>query len=672
MHLTKVTLKNYGVYRDKVEFDLTTTPDKPVVLIGGTNGAGKTTLFESILLGFYGQSYFDKKTRKDYEKFLGNKIHRYLGTTASADSTSIIIDFKFYHNGVVDDYTVDRTWYNDDGRIIEELKIKKDGKRLDSIEESQWQSFIEELIPKGIAKLFFFDGEKIVKMAEEENKEIEIKSSFDSLLGLDIVEQLHSDLRVHIMRNMKDGAKTIQIQHDQYLQERDEILEESARFQKRIVQKEEELDEISKQIDVHEAKISKIGGGFASEREGLKAKRAFLEMKQSSLENDLRVMIAGPSPFCLITKQIKSLKSQMNKDGMILKKQFEKEIIDEKLDEIAKILETKTIWKGIPDESKIKDDLYSRISKVLDSKKILKSDMVSMFNFSTLETSDISNLLNNLDSTCVVPLKNLSLEFHKVSEELRQVDVALVHAPNDDEVGPLISKLNLLHESQGILKNEIEHLEQKITARNSHLKSINVKIRNIIADKYKDKNSGIQAELATKVQKVLDEYIEKLKVKKLQLLEVYLLEEIQRLLHKENFITKVTVDTESFEITLYDKDVHPIPKDLLSKGEQQMFATAVLLALAKTSGKPLPFMIDTPLARLDMSHRDNMIEKFFPYASHQVVIFSTDSEIDEKYYAKMKSYISRSYAMEYLPVKGKTKQHSGYFWDEKGVKTIAV
>ena len=98
MHLTKVTLKNYGVYRDKIEFDLTTTDDKPIILIGGTNGAGKTTLFESILVGFYGQSFFNKKTtRKEYERFLANKIHRYLGTTVSADSTSIIIDFKFFH-----------------------------------------------------------------------------------------------------------------------------------------------------------------------------------------------------------------------------------------------------------------------------------------------------------------------------------------------------------------------------------------------------------------------------------------------------------------------------------------------------------------------------------------------------------------------------------------------
>jgi DNA sulfur modification protein DndD len=625
------------------------------------------------LIGFYGQSYFDKKTsRKDYEKFLGNKIHRYLGTTAAADSTSIVIDFKLFHNGEVDDCTVDRTWHNDDGRILEELKIKKNGKRLDSVEESQWQSFIEELIPKGIAKLFFFDGEKIVKMAEDEHDEIEIKSSFDSLLGLDIIEQLHDDLRIHIMRNMNDDAKALKIEHDQNVQRRDENLEETGRLKQKIADKDEGLDVISNEIATLEAKISKIGGGFASKREDLKAKKAFLEMKRSSLENDLRGLLSGPLPLTLIPKQIKSLKSQMKKDEQVIKNQFEQEILNEKLKEITSILNSKTIWRGISDESKIKETLFSKLSAVFDSKKLSKGDIVNMFNFSTLETTNIMNLLDNLHSLHVSQLKNASLEFHKVLDELDQIDIALVNAPNDDEIGPLVSKLNKLHEEQGILKNEIEHLDSEMISRTYELKMINVKIRNAISNTYKNKNAGTQAELAAKVQKVLDEYTLKIKEKKLELLEGYLLEELQRLLHKENLITKVTVDSESFEITLYDKDGNPIPKDLLSKGEQQMFATGVLLALAKTSGKPLPFMIDTPLARLDMSHRDNMIEKFFPYASHQVVIFSTDSEIDEHYYSKMKPYISRSYAMEYLPGKGKTRQHSEYFWDENGVKKIAV
>ena len=673
MHLTKVTLKNYGVYRDKVKFDLTTTPDKPIILIGGTNGAGKTTLFESILIGFYGQSYFNKKTtRKEYEKFLGNKVHRYLGTTAAADSTSIIVDFKFYHNGIVDDYTVDRTWYDNDGRLTEELKIKKNNKRLDSVEESQWQSFIEELIPKGIAKLFFFDGEKIVKMTEDENEEIEIKSSFDSLLGLDVVEQLHSDLRIHIMRNMKDNSKTIDAQYNGFIHEKEEIVKDLERLERNIVSKTNNQENILSEIHTLEDKISKIGGGFASKREDLRLKKASLEITHTVSESELKSLLSGPMPFCLIPKQIKSLQNQIKKDSEITKKQFEKEILDEKLNQILAVLNQKTLWKKIPKDSQIKELLNSKITKVFESKKSSKQEMKNLFNFSLLESTNILNLLHNLVTTHIPKLEHESLQFDKISDELNQIETALSNAPNDDEIGPLISKLNSLHKEQGMLENEIDHMESKVTTQNTYLKMINHKIRNIVADQYKDKSAGVQVQLATKVQKVLDEYILKLKEKKLQLLEVYLLEELRRLLHKENLITKVTINKISFEITLYDKDENAIPKDLLSKGEQQMFATGVLLALARTSGKPLPFMIDTPLARLDVSHRDNMIEKFFPYASHQVVIFSTDSEISEDYYRQLLPYLSRSYAMEYMPGKGKTKQHLGYFWNDKGERIVAV
>ena len=672
MHLTKVTLKNYGVYRDKVEFDLTTTPEKPVILIGGTNGAGKTTLFESILIGFYGQSYFDKKTtRKEYEKFLGNKVHRYLGTATAADSTSIVVNFKFYHNGMVDDYTVDRTWYDNDGRLTEELKIKKNNKRLDSVEESQWQSFIEELIPKGIAKLFFFDGEKIVKMTEDENEEIEIKSSFDSLLGLDIVEQLHSDLRIHVMRNMKDDSKSINAQYDGFLEEKKGIVDDLERLERNIHEKTNKQFDLTPEIDEIEAKISKIGGGFASKREDLRIDQSSLQGTKTVLENELKSLLSGAMPFSLIPKQIKSMKTQIDKDSEITKKQFEKEILDSKLEKILAVLDQKTLWKGIPNESKLKDSLNSKITKIFDSKKTLKEDATNLFNFSPLESMNILNLFDNLTSN-VSKLEKSSNEFDKISDKLNQIETALSNAPNDDEIAPLISKLKTLNGEQSMLMNEIDHLERKVTTQNTYLKMINSKIRNIVADQYKDKNAGIQATLATKVQKVLDEYVLKLKEKKLQLLEVYLLEELQRLLHKENLITKVTIDKESFEITLYDKDENAIPKDLLSKGEQQMFATGVLLALAKTSGKPLPFMIDTPLARLDVSHRDNMIEKFFPYASHQVVIFSTDSEISEQYYQQLLPNLSRSYAMEYLPGEGKTKQHLGYFWNDKGERIVAV
>ena len=103
-----------------------------------------------------------------------------------------------------------------------------------------------------------------------------------------------------------------------------------------------------------------------------------------------------------------------------------------------------------------------------------------------------------------------------------------------------------------------------------------------------------------------------------------------------------------------------------------MFATAVLWALAKTSGRPLPFLIDTPLARLDVQHRTNLVEGFFPIASHQVVIFSTNAEIDASYYKKMLPHVTRSYSMQYLSDKGSTRLNNHYFWDENGVELVEV
>ena len=61
MLLTKVTLKDFGVYSGVNEFDFSCDDGKPIILIGGTNGAGKTTLFDSVMLCLYGMSTFGKK-----------------------------------------------------------------------------------------------------------------------------------------------------------------------------------------------------------------------------------------------------------------------------------------------------------------------------------------------------------------------------------------------------------------------------------------------------------------------------------------------------------------------------------------------------------------------------------------------------------------------------------
>ena len=88
---------------------------------------------------------------------------------------------------------------------------------------------------------------------------------------------------------------------------------------------------------------------------------------------------------------------------------------------------------------------------------------------------------------------------------------------------------------------------------------------------------------------------------------------------------------------------------------------SLLWALAICSKKKLPVIIDTPLSRLDSSHRRALIKTYFPNASDQTIILSTDSEIDERYYEIMKPSIGDEFTLEYNDEEKKTSIRTGYF-----------
>ena len=668
MLFSKIILENYGVYKDRQIFDFTSSSEKPIILCGGTNGAGKTTLFNSIMLCLYGQDSFEKRTtKKDYEEFLKRKIHRYLGSKTVADFAAITIEFEYYHQGKVENYSVSRLWKNDDGKIIENFSIKKNGEKLDSIDESQWHQFIRELLPRGVARLFFFDGEKIVKIAKEGNEDIEIKSSFDMLLGLDLVEQLKSDLEINLMRNMKGGAKEIQEKTDELDTELEQLEKNISGLMIKRERKTVELDEIQKIVDEYEEKISRLGGGYATQRHELQNKESVLKEKTVNIEENIREICLDALPFSMIPKQLEELVKQINQDQEITKNQFEKQSLEKNLSQVSKEINEDEFWNDFKADYNLKKEISSKIEELFQEKISSKSSEIQnpIIDLSPNDTVKILDTIKNIDTVLLSKLENRTIEYNKITEELQKIETALNNAPNDDEIGPLIAKLNSEHEKIGVIKTEFDHLDQKIHEQTSLIGLKKSALRQIVDEKYKQKASETNLQVTRDVQNVLDLYSSKLREKKLQLLEQYLIEAIQVLIHKENFVEKVVIDKKTFAMTLYRKNNQEMLKDELSEGEKQMFATAVLWALAKTSGRPLPFMIDTPLARLDVEHRGKLVETFFPSASHQVVIFSTDAEIDEKYYAKLKPFISKSYLMKYDSDSGSAKVEEGFFWEQK-------
>ncbi len=677
MILTKVTLKDYGVYKGKNEFDLTCTEDRPIVLIGGTNGAGKTTLFESIMLCLYGMSIMDKKTtRKLYEKFLAKKIHRYMGGSAVADFASVIVQFKFFHDGRETEYLVDRTWRNDDGKIIEQLALKKRNsdqdnfENLDTVEAAHWQSFIEDLIPKGIVRLFFFDGEKIVRIAKEGSEDITIRDSFKSLLGLDLVEQLHSDLHVNLMRNLTGGTKTLQQDYEKCLSQKEENLGNVEQLQTRLAQKQTEMDRMRTDIDAAEARISKIGGGFADRREETKTRLAQKTLTQDNIQKRIQEMCMGVLPFSMIPGQMKELEANIRRDEQIQRDMVRSEILSSKSRQINSELQRDSFWEGLGVKGPETGKIRAAILSLLDSGEKPKGGK-EMFG---LSSSAAARMANIMQEAAALPetLKKDAQKFVEVGEEITNIQKLMASAPNDDEIGPLISELGQMHSRAGELQAEMDHIEREISSGMSLQKHIDVNLRNIVSQIYKDEKSHLKVDLTQKVQTVLEEFAKTLKAKKISLLEQYMLDSLNILMHKKDFAKKVEINPETFEVVLFRDGGDPFPKDLLSEGEKQMFATAILWALAKTSGRPLPFMIDTPLARLDEGHRLNLVEEFFPLASHQVVIFSTDKEIEREHLEKLRPFMSKAYAMEYVSESGCSKANTGYFWNERGEKIVAV
>ena len=678
MLLTKVIINDFGVYRGRNEFNFQTEPGKPIILCGGTNGAGKTTLFESVMLCFYGQNSFEQKTsQKQYHDRILRKIHRYLGTKKSADETSIIIEFQFAHEGKIVEYQVMRMWQNNDGKIDETFTIKKknpsDEKfvKLDSIEESAWQIFIEQLIPKGIVKLFFFDGEQIQKIADEGEEDKHIKSSFDALLGLDLVKQLINDIGLTILRNSKGEIKKILEEINLLTKEKDESEKKIESLHDKQINLETKIGFLQKQADVQEANFKKIGGEFARNREELTIEKARLESKLENTEKEIRELCSDTLPFSLIPKQLEEIKNEIKADQQKIEDGFEKIILEKNFQDLLDNIKSESFLPNINND--VKQNVTKQIDELLKNKiESISNPTKTTFNLSANDMNHAIQLIDDVNDSAEQKIENLAMSYNDDSNSLEQTKVGLDSAPREDEMGPIFSELTQTSRELGELENELDHLLTLESQEKSLVTLVNSKIRTNLTKKHEDKKRMAGLEIGSNVQDVLEDYANSLRSKKLELLESYILDKLQVLLHKKNFIEKISIDAETFEVKLYKGNDDEITKDMLSKGELQMYATAVVWGLALTSGRPLPFMIDTPLARLDEEHRKSIVEKFYPNASHQTIILSTDSEVNFEYYKKLEPYISNSFVIQYDSDKGSTKKHDTYFFDKKGERVIEV
>lgn len=662
MIITKLEIENFGVFRGVNEFDLKphkgSNVDKSIILFGGKNGAGKTTLFESVKLCLYGQWINGRKMRKqDYKAYIFKGIHQPLNSPKKSQHASITLNFEYGQLGEIQDFKVVRSWVRKGNDYKEKLEIYKNGKPLKDVDPDQWQDFINDLIPQGVSQLFFFDGEKIQNLAEEQESNFLLQESFKSLLNLHLPEKLQSDLTILAKKKLKFQATSElkkQIKEQQY--EIREINEHLDRLNQKRAKVNSKLSNVVGNLEHLEQKIASEGGGYAAKRENYKERLNEAELKINEIEEKIRELSGSLLPFAITPKYCDKLKERIEKEEKIYNYQISKKVIEEKLDEIENKLE----------DENTKEIIKESFSPIINSHQ----ETQIIHQISPSERFKLLDAIDKVKTETPEKAKNLFKELEKNIKIRQDVQIKLKKIPSDDVLKPLMEKYNKLGQEKGKLEERIKYLDsvinREIYRKNEHERKLNVLLERVKSDQ----NISQQLTLSERVQDVLKKYEKELKKYKVKGLQDRFIESFRKINRKTNFVRHVNIEPNSFQVDLYTNSSSELAKDQLSAGEKQLFAISMLWALIKMSNRKLPLIIDTPLGRLDSEHREKIVNNFFPQASQQTILLSTDTEIDKHYFDMLQPYIAHSYHFEYYSDEGYTHVEEGYFWKHKEPKEV--
>ncbi len=667
MMFKRLEVENFGPFKGKLCLNLdvndASNDFKPLVIIGGKNGTGKTTLFEAIKICLYGRFFKGKiLSSQAYAKYINQKFYRY-ADGEPAQYASVAVEFDYAKLGHVNNYFVKRSWRHLSSQFVEELRIEQNGKVLEDIDEDQWQDFLMELLPPRISKFFFFDGEHIQKLAKERNENEYILTSINSLLGIDIVERLRSDIKIYASRK----AKAINNKIESKIQEcekRKKLLEN--RLNGTLAKQElfkKKINQIQMAIEDQEIKIAMEGGSFASKREKLKAQKKSIDEEIENIKDQIRTLCSNLLPFAYAPDLCQALRKRLIEEEREQQKVAAISFLNLALDELMQGIKLSSLWESLgmspEDGSKVVrivlGELKNKFKLANNSCKEIIHPLSSVERDEMLKW--IESALNDVPSR----LMQLSSKLEKLVRTRQRIEKFLFSVPSDDVMHPLIRRLGELHEKLGKFQEKLYSLEEKARQIKNELNHVMRELKKSIEEKIKNENIKEKLVLVEKAQNAMEEYLTVLREEKVAEFSQNFLQCFNLLFNKKYFIQKVNVDPLTFNVNLVDRDGVLIPASTLSAGERQIYAVSLCWALARSSGRPIPFIIDTPLGRLDEEHRRNIVERFFSNASHQVIVFSTDTEIGATAFDVLKKYVSKAYLLEYDEIQKTSLIKEGYF-----------
>jgi DNA sulfur modification protein DndD len=652
MLLRELTLHNFGVYLGRQTVELTTTPERPVVLVGGLNGCGKTTFLDALQLVLYGnRARCSNRGSLGYEDFLRQSVSR---GVRPEDGSSLRLVFTVTLDGAERTYQVTRAWAAVGRRMRESVEVLLDGRHEAVLSES-WAEHVEELLPLEIASLFFFDGEKIEALADPDRASTVIQTAVYSLLGIATLEQLRTDL-VALQRRQTpaSGDEALEQKILDLQAERSRVQQELDAAVQRLGHVTIEHNLAGTELERRSLAFARDGGEIFERRLAIEAEREQVRAQLEQARGQLRALAEGPLPLALVAEQVEAARVQAAIEMAAAQATRVAEILEERDAQFVSLLAEPTIRAKL--ERELRADRAKRLSDA-EAPQFLR---VSDEGFGRLHAH--GDVVAAASQTACALIETV----HALDDRLSQLDAQLAGVPAEDVIARRMAErddarvqLALLAGQRLVLAEDDVRLRRVRSELDERLaRAEGERLRTAVM---RDDAERVIAHSA-RVRDTLALLRERLVAKHLSKLEVATLDSFQSLLRKRGLIKDLRIRPDDFALELIGRDGEVLAPSRLSAGERQLLAIALLWGLARVAGHRLPTVIDTPLGRLDSGHRQHLVERYFPQASRQVLLLSTDEEINEDLLFRLKSSVSHAYLLDHDDKEHKTVVRSGYWW----------
>lgn len=634
---------------------------KNIFLVGGMNGAGKTSIIEAINYCLYGtkvETIFNNINRK--ESACGN-------TNVSFELTIELDDSS--------DLVVKRTWSAGDKQnpnpkdLEESLIVIKDGKQVIAQNQLMWQEFIRATIPPGITQFFFFDGEKIQEIASDDHSEERLKSSLEAALGIQYITILSKDILYIKQEERKDFVEISDVDLDF----KQSVLKHEKVLLDRKLEERNNLElELKSYISQNDKAKKSFQAAFQTEPQTIETirqnekKRNQASISLDKVEAEIKLVCENYLSFAIAGRLFDGVRKQIELEH----ESAQVEAIRENASELAKrivrvVEEPEPIYHEKLSVEKMVE-LENRIFHLLKEGPA-NNNVFYILNLSERNASGVILQMENIESSDVFKIQPLLEEKRELVAEIKKLETANqigVASQSENEIFKhLQDEIEGCNVQIGRKKEQLQLLDEVILSHEKKIKQVESEIEKLFEKYNVSKEKVDLINECDAISKLLNEFVVRLRQNKIFLLQQKTFEMYCLLANRSGLIKDIVIDANTYEIHMNDRNGSEIKKSSLSAGEKEIFAISLLWGLAQTSQLKIPIIIDTPLSRLDSTHRDNIVTNYFPNAGEQVVILSTDTEIDKNYYRSLRSHLCGAASLEFDENAECTTFKSGYFWE---------